>query len=440
MSLISFIFIASGLAASLFLAAFVAGSIFERAARPIFRSAVLFLVFTVLWFGAGPLFNPPDWCRLLAALSLLSLGIAFFAPIGKTEGIRIGEITERVDERDVVFSREEYFPGSKAYEEYYTDHPEKKDVDDKIRELPALLEVGGRYYDKQESEQLHNIMKVTENLTTKVDGGVAPERFEVDRTETTKYIKRLIRRLGATDVGIAALNPMYLYSHVGRGPEPWGSAIENHHRYVIVFTLEMNAGRVRRAPELPITEESLTQYLRGAHLSISLAAYIRSLGYPARAHISGSNYQIMLPPAAHDAGLGELGRMGYLITPKEGGRVRLGAVTTDLPLDTDQPITFGVQDFCAKCKKCAVNCPPGAIPNKGKADIRGVEKWRMNMESCLRYWRHIGTDCGICMKVCPFSHPPTWAHNIIRFGIRKSSFARTVSVWGDDFIYGKKIV
>ena len=196
---------------------------------------------------------------------------------------------------------------------------------------------------------------------------------------------------------------------------------------------------VETAPGLPITNESALQYLRGANISNSLARHIRSLGYPARAHIAGSNYQIMLPPVAHDAGLGELGRIGYLISPRFGARVRLGAVTTDLPLLPDKPITFGVQDFCEKCLKCAINCPSGAIPKGGKVMVRGTEKWQLNIEQCLHLWRAIGTDCGLCMRVCPYSHPPTLVHNIIRAGLKRSPFARTVSAWGDDLFYGRKI-
>jgi ferredoxin len=71
--------------------------------------------------------------------------------------------------------------------------------------------------------------------------------------------------------------------------------------------------------------------------------------------------------------------------------------------------------------------------------VRGVEKWPLRVEQCLRYWRLAGTDCGLCMKVCPFSHPPTLVHNIVRAGVRRSSFARTVSLRGDDLFYGRNV-
>jgi reductive dehalogenase len=317
--------------------------------------------------------------------------------------------------------------------------PEYKDADDRIRQLPELLGPGGWFYDPDRSGHVVSVFRIIEDLLTSVDGGIGKKGNDVDPAEMTRTMKNMALRLGADEVGVCTLNPMYVYSHVGRGPEPWGAPIENRHKHAIAFTLEMDYTHVEAAPRLPITEETAAKYLKGAQISIAMAKYIRSIGYPARAHIAGSNYQIMLPPMAHDAGLGELGRIGYLISRRHGARVRLGAVTTDLPLVPDEPVTFGVQDFCDKCLKCAVNCPSGAIPKDGPIEVKGVEKWPLHIEKCFHYWRQAGTDCGLCMKVCPFSHPPTFVHNLVRAGISASPFARTLSVWCDDLFYGKKV-
>jgi epoxyqueuosine reductase QueG len=59
----------------------------------------------------------------------------------------------------------------------------------------------------------------------------------------------------------------------------------------------------------------------------------------------------LLVPAAVDAGLGEMGLFGYLITKELGPRVRIFAVTTDLPLVVDHPMDIGVEDFCRFCKE-----------------------------------------------------------------------------------------
>ena len=61
------------------------------------------------------------------------------------------------------------------------------------------------------------------------------------------------------------------------------------------------------------------------------------------------------------AGMGELGRNGLLITPEFGPRVRISKILTDLPLIPDSPIEFGVTEFCDVCMKCADLCPSRSI-------------------------------------------------------------------------------
>ncbi len=413
-------------------------SLREKKWRAALICIFLLLLSGLFWFGLDYFFDYPYSIKIILILITLLSVFMFFVPTGISEDLSIGLINERVDERDVLFSREEYRAGSDKYEQYYRLRPENKEADDRLRRLPELFEPGGRYYDPVKSKEISDRFDQIKELTVKVDGEMDKIRYNVDPYEATRQLKQMTLDMGADEIGVALLNPMYVYSFVGRGPETWASRIINNHRFAIVFSLEMEYNAVDKAPELLITEETSFKYLKGAEISIKLAEYIRRLGYPARAHITGSNYQIMLPPVAYDAGLGELSRMGYLVSPKFGGRIRLGAVTTDLPLIPDKPINFGLQDFCERCKKCAINCPSGAIPSGSKSEVRGVRKWKMNAESCLYYWRAIGTDCGLCMKVCPFSHPPTTIHNLIRLGIKNSSLARRISLWGDDIFYGKK--
>ncbi|HUV29521.1 MAG TPA: reductive dehalogenase domain-containing protein [Acidobacteriota bacterium] len=423
----------------LFLALFSVSSVSERKPRAAIVAVTALMLFGLVWSGGYYLLRPPGWVPAAAVIAILLLAALYFAPIGSKELLQIGSIDQKFDERDVVFAREEYVPGTEKYERYYGSHPERKAADDKMRSLPELLRPGGRYYDAVRSPRVEAVFTVIESLTTAVDGDVNADRAPVDPAETARQVKDLLGRFGAGEVGIARLNPMYVYSHVGRGPEPWGTPINNDHPFVIVFTLEMDYHRVEAAPDLPIIEESAFQYQRGAQISIAVARLIRALGYRARAHIAGSNYQIILPAVAHDAGLGELGRIGYLISPKLGPRIRLGAITTDMPLAVDRPLSFGVQNFCEKCLKCADNCPSAAIPKGAGCDVRGVKKWPLDAERCIHYWRSIGTDCGLCMKVCPYSHPPTFVHNLVRAGIRRSSPARTISLYGDNLLYGKRV-
>ncbi|UCE00579.1 MAG: 4Fe-4S dicluster domain-containing protein, partial [Chloroflexota bacterium] len=184
--------------------------------------------------------------------------------------------------------------------------------------------------------------------------------------------------------------------------------------------------------------ESAKQYVEAGRVAVQLADAIRRLGYPARAHIDG-NYQVIAPLVARDAGLGEIGRMGLLMTPRQGPRVRLGVVTTSLALIPDRRISNeAVIDFCTICKKCAQNCPSRSIPFGPREEIDGAVRWRINPENCFHYWNVIGTDCGICMTVCPYSHPDSRPHNFLRMGIARSGFIRRAALVADDLFYGKK--
>lgn len=431
--------VVTGVIVALFFLLFAVSSFRERKLRAAWFSIGITMAIAALLVISFVWWQPPDDLLYGVTTVVWIFALLYFLPLNKPALIKVGTITERVDERDTMFAREEYRFGTDKYKKYYAEHPQYKEVDDRLRRLPELLGQGGRYYDPERAQQIKAVFRAIQALTTQVDGEVSAAKTGKDPSTMTAEIKELVARLGADEVGITRLNKMFVYSHVGRGPEPWGKPIELDHEFAVVFTLEMGYDQVQKAPDLPITEESALQYLRAATISVNLARYIRNLGYPARAHISDSNYQIILPPVAHDAGLGELSRMGYLISRKYGARVRLGSVTTDLPLVPDQPVVFGVQDFCAVCLKCAKNCPSAAIPHDDKTTVRGVQKWHLNVEQCLWYWRLAGTDCGLCMRVCPYSHPPTFVHNVVRVGIRHSAFARRVSILGDDFFYGRSI-
>ena len=190
----------------------------------------------------------------------------------------------------------------------------------------------------------------------------------------------------------------------------------------------------------PIADEAMevaSQYANAAQIALQLALLIRSLGYPARAHIDG-NYRVVGPLVARDAGLGEIGRMGILMTPDLGPRVRLSFVTTDLPLIPDERVPDpSVVDLCRRCTKCVDNCPSRSIPVGDRQEIDGAWRWRINSETCFSYWNQIGTDCGRCIAVCPYSHPDTLVHRPIRWGIRRSALVRRVAPWLDDVFYGR---
>jgi len=372
---------------------------------------------------------------LVLLLGITSL-ILFFLPIGKAE-IGNDRPTRRYDERQIMFARARLQPGSPEYESYYTRHPEHLASDSRFRALPGLLSLQAKYANLYHFAVTNGSFDLTQVLREAVDGPVAEEQPVTSIEEMTDYIKGLAHFLGALEVGITELQPYHVYSHIGRGTGVYGAPIEIEHTHAIAFTVEMDFAMVGTAPKSTLTMETAREYVEAARVAVQLANAIRNMGYAARAHIDG-NYQVIAPLVARDAGLGEIGRMTLLMTPREGPRVRLGVVTTDLKvIPTPRKPEPAVIDFCNICKKCALNCPSRSISLDERQEIDGVLRWKLEEETCFRYWNAIGTDCGRCMSVCPYSHPDNRVHNLVRWGIARSGAFRRFALWMDDFFYGK---
>ncbi len=372
----------------------------------------------------------------LAAGAIVGV-VLFLLPVGPVER---GDDTPlgRFDERDIMFARARLSPGSPEYASYYAMRPDNQPSDDKTRALPGLLSLDAGKADPLAFASAEASFSLTEAVRAEVDGPVASIRQQTTAAQMTSFIKGLARYYGAYTVGISELLPYHVYSHIGRGSGDYGAPITLNHRYAIAFTVEMDYAMMGPAPDAPVVMESARQYVESAKVALQLGYLIRSLGYPARAHIDG-NYRVIAPLVARDAGLGAIGRMGLLMTPALGPRVRLGVVTTDLPLIPDQRSEdLSVLDFCRICKKCAENCPARSIPFDDRQKIDGALRWRINSDTCFRYWNLIGTDCGRCMTVCPYSHPSNLPHNLVRWAIHRSGSARRAALWMDDVFYGRQ--
>jgi reductive dehalogenase len=125
---------------------------------------------------------------------------------------------------------------------------------------------------------------------------------------------------------------------------------------VVVLGFEEDYHAIANSPGSLGSAATGNGYSRMANTAFFLAEFIRALGY--RALPAGNGVGLSVPMAV-DAGLGQQGRMGVLVTPKYGPRVRLAKVITDMPMSTDAPINFGVTEFCERCMLCAANCRPG---------------------------------------------------------------------------------
>ena len=397
---------------------------------------------------------------VLLALALVAAAAAFFLlarrstpnlkALKGTRGLIVGEV-KRADEREIVFARNRSIrPGSTEYDVFYKEHPELEEYDAKRRERGGPLGHLGSIDRPAEgpnaaatvaclSIPLH--LSTSNQIKPSSHPFVKDKKITLTPEEATERVKGFALQLGSDLVGITEVNPLWVYAKRGEifheNWEDWGEEIPADHRYAVVFATEMDFRLVGAAPHTPTVIESMRNYAKGAYLSVQLASYVANLGYPATAnHLR--HYEAVLVPLAVDAGLGELGRLGYLITKEFGPRIRLGAVTTNLPLIPDKPVDLGVEDFCTICKKCAVCCPSQSIPVGERSEVNGTLRWKLNAETCFDYWGRIGTDCNVCMRVCPWGHARTVPHRLIVELVSRNRWARRIFSVMDDIFYGKK--
>jgi len=227
-------------------------------------------------------------------------------------------------------------------------------------------------------------------LTPKRDGPVNPNAVPVtDLTEMSEEIKRRAKGLGADDVGMTALRPEFIELDV-----------DLSHRNVIAVICYEEYARALESPDA-VDLEAMRTYARCADIVTELARQIREeLGYPAIAHHNGS-FQIQAIPVLYEVGFGELGRHGSLIHREFGANFRPGFVTTDLPLVSNKPQAFGVQDYCMSCRLCINNCPGDAVP-EDYITTNGIKRWLIDTEKCYPISRFRESYCHICVDVCPY--------------------------------------
>ncbi len=424
------------LALALALAALV--SMTEKEARA--AKMFMWMLIMVLALYALPLaFPEPLIMNALAILTAIWIAALLIAlvPFNTFKIVSWDHPVMRIDERTIMFSRNLLQPGSKRFSEYYSIYPEHLEPDNAFRKNPGLLSEKSRYYSPDTFHAAASAFDVIEYLREMAEGKPSQCSTEIEPNAMTSFLESWSFKLGAHSFGVTALRDYHQYSIVGRGNQ-YGEPVELDHGFAIALTTEMDHEMVSYAPRGPIVMESARQYVNSGVIALKLATYIRSLGYEARAHVDG-NYRVVCPLVAKDAGLGEIGRMGLLMTPKLGPRVRIAVVTTNMPLQVNKKTSDpSVIDFCLKCKKCADVCPSNAIQFDEPGIVDGIKRWKINQEACFTVWTKFGTDCGRCMSVCPYSHPDNLIHNMVRKGLKNSNAFRSAALKMDDVVYGRK--
>lgn len=265
-----------------------------------------------------------------------------------------------------------------------------------------------------------------------------------DPTEISRHIKETGYFLRADAVGICKLPPYAVYSHkfdfYNTDVEQQPLDLEHKNAIAILVDQDDRTNQAATGSDWISNSMSMMSYAASGFIAVTLAEYIRRLGYSSKAHYAPF-YDIAVPPILLWAGLGEMSRIGdTVVHPFLGPRFKAAVVTTDLPMEPDKPIDFGLQDFCSRCKKCARDCPSGAISHEDKIMFNGYEKWPVDIEKCttMRVGNQLGAGCGTCVKVCPWSKPWTPFHRTVNWAMRTIKPARQFGIWADDLMgYGK---
>jgi len=267
---------------------------------------------------------------------------------------------------------------------------------------------------------------------------------ELPIEETTRRIKKVATALGAGMVGICPLDRRWVYTHHFNRKDQSSPKLDlpEKLKYAIVLIMPMDYELSKTIPSALGGSTTGLGYANSLNTANALAQFITNLGYEAIASLNDTALNI---PMAIEAGLGEYGRNGLLITPKYGPNVRIAKVMTDLPLLSDHPIEFGVKEFCTTCRKCSDACPAKAIANDAPqseppnfSSLSNITKWTVNAEKCFKFWVGMNSDCSICIRVCPYNKDYSKWWN--RIGIRLANGPlRRFMLWLDDVLeFGKR--
>ena len=270
------------------------------------------------------------------------------------------------------------------------------------------------------------------------DTPVASVPVEIDDpARMAAEVKRIAKFFGADLCGITDFDERWIYAtqvdtrDFSEAPVDMPEGMTS----VIVLGHQMDLPLVQTYPSALAGAATGREYSHEASIVIQMAAYIRNLGYEATASMNDTGLVI---PYAIKAGLGEYARNQLVITPEFGPRLRFSKIFTNMPLTHDVPKPLGVKAVCDICTRCADACPVKALPFGPPSDtaanqsaIKGVVKWTSDAEKCFSFWAKQASDCGICLRVCPFNRDfSTWRNRMwLKLAL---SPLRKLALWLDD--------
>ena len=209
--------------------------------------------------------------------------------------------------------------------------------------------------------------------------------------DVTDAIRSRARKLGYGEVGFTSVDRRYVYKSKRE-------YVRGDLRSAICLAVEQDYVATQSLPSIEAESAHGDAHLRQAEMAKDLVELIHSLGYSVQVWGPTWHFGPMIPLFVN-AGLGQLGINGQLLSPHFGSRARLQVITTNANVTHDRPVDYGVTKFCELCQICSLRCPGRAI-NQNKVWFRGVEKSKLDFRLCRPVMTRY-SGCGVCMKVCP---------------------------------------
>ena len=245
------------------------------------------------------------------------------------------------------------------------------------------------------SEESLVVLKLLEKLATPAvkeaneTGDLEPTATPVPGKDVTEAIREKAKEMGFGEVGFTKFDRRYVFKF----KKDW---VKFPHAICLAY--EQDYEPTQTAPHIAAEGPHFSTYRVMGALALDLADYIRSMGYKAQVH-SPLATNIVFIPMFVEAGLGQLGANGQLLSPHFGSRARLMIISTDAEVTYDKPVDYGIHAFCSLCQVCVNRCPGRALMRE-KVWWRGTEKHKLVYKRCLPVMARY-ESCGACMKVCP---------------------------------------